>query len=164
MWLATATPGAFHAGPKARLIDPNGAILHRNSVTMNRIIRALCAFRLVALLIAFTAQAMIPFGYMPRADADRGFRMAFCGNPEGMVVDVRIVRDGEQPDNPASLAGADGICPFAGHGGFAPPLLPIPDMSPAARPRDLAYPPPHVTSVRPLAAPPPPATGPPQAV
>ncbi len=116
--------------------------------------------RLAALLaVALVVRALVPTGWMPVATA-QGVRLALCPGqdvtPPAMAgMHHGHERDGKQPP-------PDHPCAFAGLGlaaDTAPPFV-IPSAAPVAPPLVAAHPL-AVTVGRGLAAPPPPATGPP---
>ena len=123
---------------------------------------------LAVLALAVLARLAVPAGWMPVADAN-GPRLTIC---TGMGPLDGPDRAGSMPDMAAHHAPGDHkqdygnhVCPFAAAAvALAEPVLPTLDMPPVAaheRPplRNLA-----VAVGRGLAAPPPPATGPPSLV
>lgn len=114
---------------------------------------------LMALVLAM--RVLMPAGFMPTM-ADHGITVTLCTGAD--VVDVAINLDGKAPAKPHQ--GADAPCIFAAGLGSAamlawPPMatlvaLPLIDQLPVATIADLT---PHR-----LAAPPPPAIGPPAAI
>lgn len=116
--------------------------------------------RVVALLLcALLVRAMVPTGWMPVATA-HGLSFALCAGQEPAPHAVTAMHHGQKEHGGQAMP--DHPCAFAGLGlaaDTAPPPLAMPAMSvaiEAAPARVLA-----ATVGRGLAAPPPPATGPP---
>lgn len=114
--------------------------------------------RVIALLaVALFVRALVPTGWMPVATAD-GVRFELCAG-QAMPPQAGMHHGHKEGGKPAL---PDHPCAFAGLGLAAdtapsPVVLPIPGFAPPpAAPRPLA-----VAVGRGLAAPPPPATGPP---
>lgn len=113
------------------------------------------------LLLALTLlmRVVVPQGYMPVEAAD-GFRVELCSGTEGKTIVIPGIKlNGGQDKHDAGKS----PCDFAGAGqaaalpdvAFVPPLAPQPQAPTLSAPRAILAP------GRGLAAPPPPATGPP---
>jgi len=117
---------------------------------------------LLLVVAALLARSIAPEGWMPVANAAGGIEITVCN---GLGADDRMVLapDGKLHHKaPADNQGGDHPCAFAGLGiadapppvlavaapAFSAPAIPVPDRTPLAPGRGLA-------------APPPPATGPP---
>ncbi|AAK25461.1 DUF2946 family protein [Caulobacter vibrioides] len=134
--------------------------------TSNARLLARDAFLALALL-AVVLKVMIPAGFMPSAESRNGlpFALVLCTGDGAKVVqpgDTLDARHGEKGDQ-SDKAGHDVPCPFAAQGAAAPPPTVVATIA-----IDLvAYAAPVIPPARTLApgrglaAPPPPATGPP---
>ncbi|WP_374345427.1 hypothetical protein [Phenylobacterium sp.] len=114
---------------------------------------------LIAALLAVALRVLVPQGYMADHRNDLPFALVICTAQGAVALDASKL---PQPNAPAHGAHKPAPCAFAGLGA-APPLASAAPPAPA-RFVVVAAPRLHSTAVRPgqgLAAPPPPATGPP---
>lgn len=117
---------------------------------------------LILIVAALLARGLTPEGWMPVANAAGGIEIALC-NGNGPDDTMVLTPDGKLHHKvPASGHDNDRPCTFAGVGmADAPPILPaiVAPRARASAPPALAYG--AAAPGRGLAAPPPPATGPP---
>lgn len=119
---------------------------------------------LAVIALALLARLAIPAGWMPMADA-HGMRLTICTGmgpldaPDHAMAGMDHKRGDHQQDN------GDHVCPFAGAAmALVEPTLPTLDLPAIALHGETASRPIAVAVGRGLAAPPPPATGPPSLV
>lgn len=140
-----------------------GADVTRAAIRIDGVTRS---FALGALMLVLLLRVLVPSGWMPVATPNGGFAVTLC--IDGGAVSAWIDADGRlhrtaKADGPAKdMPGKDAPCAFAAAG--LPPL-PALAVELAARVALLVVAPSRPDSVvavgRGLAAPPPPATGPP---
>ena len=118
---------------------------------------------LAVLACALALRMLVPEGWMPVSDA-QGFRITLCTGTGPMDMTMAMpgmaMKHGHTDHGPQPMQ--DHPCTFAHLGlAFAEPLLPALALPPLARAEALAAKPLAIAIGRGLAAPPPPATGPP---
>lgn len=118
---------------------------------------------LAVLACALALRMLVPEGWMPVSDA-HGFRITLCAGTGPMDMTMAMpgmaMKHGKSDHGPQPMQ--DHPCTFAHLGlALAEPLLPALALPPLMRAEALAAKPLAIAIGRGLAAPPPPATGPP---
>jgi len=123
-------------------------------------IRSHRLWALSILASALLLRLVVPAGWMPGTAADGSIRIELCTG-QG-VVEAWVDGDGKLHDQPAEKSANDQPCAYAGLGrAFAAPVAPLLVAAIAVPAPPILSPAPIVSIGRGLAAPPPPATGPP---
>ncbi|MEO6379880.1 MAG: hypothetical protein ABIO37_17795, partial [Caulobacteraceae bacterium] len=140
---------------RARL---GGELMARGSIRSNPLHLALLA-------LALAVRIVVPVGFMPSMPASGGFPLILCTGQGTVVITVRDplgVKRGPA-DAPSDRSAHDGPCVFSGFAPAPPPAFAVTATTVEFASHQLApvAPPTELTPGRGLAAPPPPARGPP---